>query len=104
MKSLRLPKEIEPLLKAAEAAEEDTLVFTDRKKPVAALVSLRNVDRASLQLSMNRDFLTIINKARREIRAGKSVPLEAIERKLARRPNTGLQPTRRQKRRRAAEP
>lgn len=87
MKSLRLPKEIEPLLEAAETAEEDTLVFTDKRKPVAALVSLRNVDRESLQLSMNRDFLTIINKARREIRAGKSVSLGAIERKLARRPN-----------------
>jgi hypothetical protein len=104
MKSLKLPKEIEPLLEAAETAEEDTLVFTDRKRPVAALVSLRNVDRESLGLSMNRHFLTIINKARREIRAGKSVSLEAIERKLARtRPNPRIQPTRRQKRRRAAD-
>ena len=71
MKSLKLPKEIEPLLKAAESAAEDTLVFTYRKRPVAALVSLRHVDRESLALSMNRDFLTIINKARREIRAGR---------------------------------
>ena len=102
MKSLKLPKEIEPLLKAAESAAEDTLVFTYRKRPVAALVSLRHVDRESLALSMNRDFLTIINKARREIRAGRSVSLEAIDRKLARtRPNRGLQPTRRQRRRAA---
>jgi hypothetical protein len=104
MKSLKLPKEIKSLLEAAETDEQDTLVFTDRKRPVAALVSLRNVDPESLRLSMNQDFLTIINKARREIRAGKSVSLEAIERKLARtRPNHGIQPTRRQKQRRAAD-
>jgi len=104
MRSLKLPKEIEPLLEAAEAAEEGTLVFTDRKRPVAALVSLRKVDRESLALSMNRDFLTIINKARKEIRAGKSASLEAVERKLARSgPNQGIQPTRRQKQRRAAD-
>jgi hypothetical protein len=84
MKSLKLPKELEPLLEAAETAEEDTLVFTEKKRPVAALVSLRKVDRESLALSMSREFLTIIERARKEIRAGKSISLEAIERKFAR--------------------
>ena len=96
MKSLKLPKEIEPLLKAAESAAEDTLVFTDRKRPVAALVSLRHVDRESLALSINRDFLTIINKARREIRAGRVFHWEQFSGNLHQRPpNTSIQPTRR---------
>ena len=101
MKSVKLPKQLQPLLEAAETAEQDTLVFTDKKRPVAALVSLRKVDRESLALSMNREFMTIIDRARKEIRAGKCDSLEAIERKLARiPPNQGIQPTRRQKRRR----
>jgi hypothetical protein len=84
MKSVKLPKEIKPFLEAAETAEQDTLVFTEKKRPVAALVSLRKVDRESLTLSMNREFLTIIDKAWKEVRAGKTISLEAIERKFAR--------------------
>jgi hypothetical protein len=104
MKSVKLPKEIEPLLEAAETAEQDTLVFTENKRPVAALVSLRKVDRESLALSMNREFMTIIDRARKEIQAGKSISLEAIERKLARTaPKRRMQPIRRQKRRRAPD-
>lgn len=45
MKAMKLPKEIESFLDVAEAAEEETLVFTKKKRPVAALVSLKNVDR-----------------------------------------------------------
>lgn len=101
MKSLKLPKAIQPLLEAAETAEEDTLVFTRKKKPVAALVSLRKVDRESLALSMNRDFLIVIDRARKEIREGKSISLAAIERKLRRTaPNRGAAADARQKRER----
>ena len=40
MKAMKLPKEIESLLDVAEAAEEETLVFTKKRRPVAALVSV----------------------------------------------------------------
>jgi PHD/YefM family antitoxin component YafN of YafNO toxin-antitoxin module len=79
---MKLPKELEAFLKLAEAAKEDTLLFTARRKPVAALVSLRNVDRESLQLSTNPDFLKIIAASRKEIRAGKTVALQKLEAKL----------------------
>jgi hypothetical protein len=48
MKAMKLPKELESFLDVAETAEEETLVFTRKKRPVAALVSLRKVDRESL--------------------------------------------------------
>ena len=82
MKAIKLPKELEAFLEVAEASEEDTVVFTDKKKPVAALVSLRKVDPESLTLSTNREFLRIIEMARREIRAGKTTSLEALEKKF----------------------
>ena len=66
----------------AETAEEETLVFIKKKRPVAALVSLRKVDRESLALSTNPQFLRIIESARKEVRAGKTVPLEALEKKF----------------------
>jgi len=81
MKAMKLPKEIESFLDVAEAAEEETLVFTKKKRPVAALVSLKKVDRESLALSTNPQFLRIIETARKEIRAGKTVSLEALEKK-----------------------
>jgi hypothetical protein len=48
-------------------------VFTDKKRPVAALVSLRKVDRESLELGTNPEFLKIIEAARKQIRAGKKL-------------------------------
>ncbi len=82
MKPMKLPRELEAFLKLAEAAKEDTLLFTARKKPVAALVSLRNVDRESLLLSTNPDFMKIIAASRKEIRAGKTVALQKLEANL----------------------
>jgi hypothetical protein len=82
MKAMKLPKELQSLLEVAETAEEDTLVFTEKKRPVAALVSLRKVDRESLALSTNPEFLKIIETARKEIRTGKTTSLETLERKF----------------------
>ena len=81
MKAMKLPKELQSFLRAAETSREETLVFTEKKRPVAALVSLRRVDRESLALSTNPEFLKIIETARKEIRAGKTTSLEALERK-----------------------
>jgi antitoxin (DNA-binding transcriptional repressor) of toxin-antitoxin stability system len=82
MKAMKLPKELQSFLDVAETAEEETLVFTKKKRPVAALVSLRKVDRESLALSTSQQFLKIINTAREEVRAGKTTSLEAVERKF----------------------
>ena len=82
MKAMKLPKELQSFLEVAETAEQETLVFTKKKRPVAALVSLRKVDRESLALSTNPQFLRIIETARKEVRAGKTTSLEALERKF----------------------
>lgn len=52
MKAMKLPKELQSFL-----------VFTEKKRPVAALVSLRKEDRESLGLSTNPEFLKIIETA-----------------------------------------
>lgn len=82
MKAMKLPKQLQPLLDVAETEIGETLVFTEKKRPVAALVSLRRIDRESLALSTNPEFLRIIEKARKEIREGKTTSLEALERKF----------------------
>jgi len=82
MKAMKLPKELQSFLEVAETAEEDMLVFIKERRPIAALVSLRKVDRESLALSTNPQFLKIIETARKEIRAGKTTSLEALEKKI----------------------
>ena len=82
MKAMKLPKEIQPFLDVAETADAETLVFTKKKRPVAALVSLRKVDRESLALSTNPQFLRIIESARKEIREGKTISLEALKKRF----------------------
>ena len=47
MKAMKLPKELQSFLDVAQNAEEETLVFTKKKRPVAALVSLRGGPRVS---------------------------------------------------------
>ncbi|HWO40872.1 MAG TPA: hypothetical protein VNO43_03615 [Candidatus Eisenbacteria bacterium] len=81
MKAMKLPKEIQSFLDVAESAEEETLIFTKKKRPVAALVSLRKVDRESLALSTNPQFLKIIETSRKEVRAGKTISLETIQKR-----------------------
>ena len=99
MKAMKLPKEIQSFLDVAETAGEETLVFTRKKRPVAALVSLRKVDRESLVLSTNREFLKIIESARKEVRAGKTISIEALQQKFgAGAPNKRMERTRKTRR------
>ena len=99
MKAMKLPKVLQSFLAAAETSREETLVFTEKKRPVAALVSLRRVDRESLALSTNPEFLKIIETARKEIRAGKTTSLEALERKFGvAAPNKRMERTRKTRR------
>ena len=99
MKAMKLPKELQSFLDVAETAAEETLVFTKKRRPVAALVSLRKVDRESLALSTNPHFLRIIKNARKQVRAGKTISLEALQKKFRlAAPNKKMERTRKTRR------
>ena len=57
MKTVEISEELQSLLESAEASDQDTVVLTDHERPVAALVSLKNVDPESLALSTSAEFL-----------------------------------------------
>lgn len=82
MKTIELSDASEPLSDYAEALDDDILVVTSRKKPVAALVPLKHVDREALALSTNPEFRAIIEAAREEFRVGKSLSLEEMKREV----------------------
>ena len=79
MKTVEISEELQSLLESAEASDQDTVVLTDHERPVAALVSLKNVDPESLALSTSAEFLKIIKAARDEIRVGESITLDELE-------------------------
>lgn len=67
---------------AKELNDDEVLVLMSDEKPVAAVVSLRNVDKESLSLSINPDFMEIILKSREEFKSGKKLSLEEMKKEV----------------------
>ena len=82
MKTLELKKASKGLADYAANLGSESIVITSNNKPVAALVSLKGVDRESLSLSLNPAFMKIIRRARGEVRRGEVYSLERVKQEL----------------------
>ena len=82
MKTLELRKASKTLADYAANLGSESIVVTSNRKPVAALVSLKDVDRESLSLSLDPTFLRIIRRARAEVRRGDVYSLEEVKREM----------------------
>ncbi len=74
-----------PLSEYAKELHDEIIVLMSGSEPLAAIVSLKNVDRLDLELlalSTNPVFMEIIEKARKELRNGKKLSLEEMEREF----------------------
>ena len=80
MKTIKLGNASRSLAAYAKELDDQIVVVTDRNKPVAAVVPLKNVDRESLALSSHPEFLEIIEKSRRQFAAGDTLSLEEMKR------------------------
>ena len=80
MKTIKLASASRSLAEYAKELDDQIVVVTDRNKPVAGVVPLKNVDRESLALSSHPEFLEIIAKSRRQFAAGKTLSLEGMRR------------------------
>ena len=78
MKTLALSAASRSLAEYAAELDDDIVVLTERNRPVAAIVPLRNVDKESLALSTHPGFLALIERSRREVAAGKTLSLEEM--------------------------
>jgi hypothetical protein len=86
MKTIDLAAASKPLSEYAQELGDEVIVLVSDKTPIAALVSLKDVDRESLALSTNPEFLAIIEKSRQEFRAGKKLSLDAMRQAVAEMP------------------
>ena len=70
MKTVDLAKASKSLSAYAHDLGEEPVILTVDDEPVAALVSLKNVDRESLVLSTSPAFLRLVQAAREELARG----------------------------------
>ncbi len=80
MRTIEISTASRPLSAYADELDQDVIVLTSNDEPIAAIISLKNIDRESLALSLNPDFMAIIEQARAEYRAGKTLSLEEVMR------------------------
>ena len=84
MKTIEISTASKPLSEYAREFGDEVIVLTLHEEPVAAIVSLRGVDRESLSLSTSPQFIAIMEQAREEFAAGKTFSLEELKREVLR--------------------
>lgn len=83
MKRIEISTDSRPLSDYADELDDEIVILTSRDRPVAALVPLRDVDEESWALSTSDIFQDLMERAREEVRAGKTISLEDLKRKLS---------------------
>jgi hypothetical protein len=66
----------------ARAAIEEPVILTEGGVPIAALVSIDEFDAECIALVMDSEFLTLIERARAEQKAGLGLSREDVRREL----------------------
>lgn len=83
MKIIEMSSARRPLAEyAADLGDEIILVTDHRKRPVAAVVPLKNVDRESIALSTNPEFLRIVQRSRSALAEGRTLTLTQMRKKV----------------------
>jgi PHD/YefM family antitoxin component YafN of YafNO toxin-antitoxin module len=82
MKTVELRKASKSLAHYTAELDSGSLVITSDEEPVAALVSVRGMDRESLALSLSSDFAEIIRRARSQAKRGRVLSLRQVKEAL----------------------
>ena len=94
MKTLDLRQASKPLAEYTAELDSEPILITSNEQPVAALVSLKGMDKESIALSLSPEFAKIIRRARTEARRGEVFSLDQVKkRSQAAAPNTASQRT-----------
>ncbi|GAB4504257.1 MAG: hypothetical protein Fur0043_12510 [Anaerolineales bacterium] len=82
MKTLEITKATAPLAEYAEDVNQEPVILTKHGKPVAALVSLKDVDAETVKLSSNPKFIALIEGSRAERKAKGGISSAEIRERL----------------------
>ena len=79
MKEIELSSAVRPLAEYANDLKKDeVLVVMKRRRPIAAVVGLRDLDRESVALSFHPKVRAIIEKSRADIAAGRTFSMDEV--------------------------
>jgi len=82
MKVIEISEASRSLSDYTKELDRGLIVVAYNNEPIAALVSLKNVDRESLALSTSPEFIEIIQAAREEFKSGKKLSLEEMKQEV----------------------
>ena len=82
MKTIELKEALKPLSEYINEIDKEILVLTSNKKPIAAVVSLKDVDKESLSLSTNPEFMKLIEMSRKDFKQGKKLSLNDMKEEI----------------------
>ena len=82
MKTLDVEQATESLRDYARGVVKEPMVLTDGGKPIAALVSLREVDQETISLSLNPRFIALIEQSRVRQEAEGGISSKEMRRRL----------------------
>ena len=82
MKTVELNQATASLAEYAREVKTEPVLLTEHGNPVAALLSLENVDLESLNLSTNPQFIQIIEQSRARLAAEGGISSDEMRRRL----------------------
>jgi prevent-host-death family protein len=82
MKTVELDQATASLAEYAREVKNEPVLLTEHGTPVAALLSLENVDEESLSLSANPQFLEIIEQSRARLAAEGGISSDEMRRRF----------------------
>ena len=82
MKTLELDKATASLAQYARRLRKEPVILTAHGKPIAALITMRNVDWETASLSTNPRFLAIIERSRARHKAEGGLSSDEMRRRL----------------------
>jgi len=71
-----------PLAEYTAEVDKEPVIVTSKGKPIAALVSIENADLETVSLSINPQFLELIERSRARQRAEGGISSEEMRRRL----------------------
>ncbi len=79
MKTIELSNANKSLAEYTSELSQDNVILTLNGKAIAVVISLKDMDEESLSLSLNPEFISIIETARQEFKTGEKLSLSEIK-------------------------
>jgi len=83
MKTLDISQATESLAAYAQGVTEESIILTEKGQPVAALISIQDIDWETIKLSSDPQFMQIIEQSRARQKKEGSVSSEEMRRRLS---------------------